>query len=142
MTWPWSQCEEAAGRGLEPTALSSLLLSSHCHRRQPVLRQHPRDGRLQALYLVEALLVLLHPHHCGGKGRARPDPGVARGQRETSGAKGRWKSPRPLFPRAIRMSGSFATCVNRFDSNNLTFQSLFQSQESDLKENYFYKKIY
>lgn len=40
------------------------------------------------------------------------------------------------------MSGSFATCVKRFDFNNLTFQSLFQSQESDLKENYFYKKIY
>ena len=40
------------------------------------------------------------------------------------------------------MNGSFAICVKRFDSNNLTFQSLFQSQESNFKENYFYKKIY
>ena len=40
------------------------------------------------------------------------------------------------------MGSSFAVCVKRFDSNNLTFQSLFQSEESNLKEKLFtHKKL-
>lgn len=38
------------------------------------------------------------------------------------------------------MGSSFAVCVKRFDSNKLIFQSLFQSEESNLKEKLFIRK--
>lgn len=63
--WPFTKFSGGPGRVAHGSRVGPALCP--CPRREPVLRQHPGDGGLQALHLVETVLVFLHPHHRGGK---------------------------------------------------------------------------